>query len=95
MRWLNLYNRREKDRNSTIVVREHNASGTARWTGWKQIATKVDSEPRLVQLWEKHERFVICRLAHRSRASVYPYSGEIDTWLRSRSVEGHTGILAS
>jgi TolB-like protein/lipopolysaccharide biosynthesis regulator YciM len=55
---------------------------------WKEIAAYLDRDPRTVQLWEKNEQLPVHRLTHRSRASVYAFTNEIDVWLQARSRAG-------
>jgi len=58
---------------------------TVKLNSWKEIAAYLDRDPRTVQMWEKNEDLPVHRLAHRARASVYAFTGEIDAWLLARS----------
>jgi TolB-like protein/Tfp pilus assembly protein PilF len=58
---------------------------TVKLNSWKEIAAYLDRDPRTVQLWEKKEELPVHRIAHRARASVYAFTGEIDAWLLARS----------
>jgi len=58
---------------------------TVKLNSWKEIAAYLDRDPRTVQLWEKYEALPVHRIAHRARASVYAFTGEIDAWLLARS----------
>jgi len=58
---------------------------TVKLNSWKEIAAYLDRDPRTVQMWEKNEELPVHRIAHRARASVYAYTGEIDAWLLARS----------
>lgn len=57
----------------------------AKLSSWKQIAAYLERDPRTVQLWEKQTGLPIHRLNHNSRATVYAYTSEIDTWIEARS----------
>lgn len=58
---------------------------TVKLNSWKEIAAYLDRDPRTVQMWEKNEELPVHRIAHRARASVYAFTGEIDAWLLARS----------
>ena len=60
------------------------AHPSVKLNSWKEIASYLDRDPRTVQMWEKYEGLPVHRLTHRSRASVYAFSGELDAWLRGR-----------
>jgi len=62
---------------------------------WKEIASYLDRDPRTVQLWEKYEGLPVHRLTHRTRASVYAYTGEVDAWLRARSGQSAAELISA
>jgi Tol biopolymer transport system component len=51
---------------------------------WKEIAAYLQRDAKTAQRWEKEEGLPIHRHSHKSRSSVYAYTGEIDTWRASR-----------
>jgi TolB-like protein/Tfp pilus assembly protein PilF len=61
------------------------APPATRLSGWKEIAAYLGRDARTVQLWEKQEGLPIHRHTHQSRASVYAYPAELDTWLQRRN----------
>lgn len=59
--------------------------GSARLDSWKQIAVYLNRSVRCVQRWEREEALPVLRLAHKSHASVYADSQELDAWIERRS----------
>jgi Tol biopolymer transport system component len=51
---------------------------------WKEIAAYLQRDVRTVTRWEKSEGLPIYRHLHKSRASVYAYPSELDTWRAGR-----------
>jgi TolB-like protein/lipopolysaccharide biosynthesis regulator YciM len=59
-------------------------SPDARLDSWKEIASYLKRDIRTVQLWEKKEGLPVHRHTHASRASVYAFAGEVDSWQVAR-----------
>jgi len=55
-----------------------------RLESWKEIAEYLQRAVRTAKRWEKDEGLPVRRVMHRSRASVYAYASELETWLASR-----------
>jgi TolB-like protein len=63
------------------------ASG-ARLDSWKEIAAYLKRSPRTVRRWERQEGLPVHRHKHVKAARPYAFAGEIDTWLKGRSLQG-------
>ena len=51
---------------------------------WKEIAAYLQRDVSTVMRWEKTEALPVHRHQHGSRASVYAFRGELDTWRAAR-----------
>jgi TolB-like protein/Flp pilus assembly protein TadD len=59
--------------------------GSSRLDSWKEIASYLKRGPRTVRRWEREEELPVHRHVHGKQATVYAFSGELDTWLEGRS----------
>ncbi len=57
-----------------------------RLDSWKEIAAYLNRDVTTVQRWEKREGMPVHRHAHEKRGSVYCLTGELDAWVKSRSL---------
>jgi len=55
-----------------------------RLDSWKEIARYLNRSVRTVRRWERHEGLPVHRHMHRSLASVFAVSSEIDAWRNRR-----------
>jgi TolB-like protein/Flp pilus assembly protein TadD len=62
-----------------------------RLDSWKEIAAYLKCSPRTVRRWEREEGLPVRRHQHRKKGTVFAYSHEIDTWLKSRTKDARTG----
>ena len=58
-----------------------------RLDSWKEIATYLKRGARTVRRWERQEGLPVHRHVHGKQATVYAFTNEIDTWLKSRSAD--------
>src|SRR5690242_14813701 len=58
----------------------------ARLESWKEIGAYLQRDATTARRWEKEEGLPVHRHSHKSRASVYAYSSEIDAWRAGRKV---------
>jgi Tol biopolymer transport system component len=52
----------------------------------KEIASYLKRSEKTVRRWEENEGLPVHRLLHEKRGSVYAYSHELETWLKSHSL---------
>jgi len=55
-------------------------------SGWKEIASYLQSSVRTVQRWERTEGLPVQRHRHSQRATVYALPSQVDEWLRQRNL---------
>src|SRR5438045_6651507 len=61
-----------------------------RLDSWKEIAAYLKRDITTVQRWEKREGMPVRRHVHDKIGSVYAFRSELDTWTRSRNLDGGT-----
>ena len=61
-----------------------------RLESWKEIGAYLQRDVRTMRRWEREEGLPIHRHSHKSRSSVYAYTGEIDVWRASRKAAVET-----
>ena len=59
----------------------------SRLTGWKEIAAHLGSSVRTAQRWERFEGLPVYRHYHAKGSTSYAVIGELDAWLRGRSLQ--------
>lgn len=59
-------------------------SGNRLLTGWKQIASYFGKDESTAKRWAAQRHLPIHRVPGQKRASVYAWSGELETWLRQQ-----------
>jgi TolB-like protein len=59
-----------------------------RLDSWKEIATYLRRDVRTVQRWEKKEGLPVHRHQHDKLGSVYAYKVELDSWFKTRQLQG-------
>jgi len=63
--------------------------------GWKEIATELDRSLRTVQRWERTLGLPVHRLGSGSSSPVFAFKDELQSWLRSKAVDGTNGNTAN
>ena len=71
---------------NTSAAAERTKYKMARLSGWKEIASHLQTSVRTVQRWERTESLPIHRHYHRRGTTSYAISEELDSWLRDRSI---------
>jgi len=59
-----------------------------RLDSWKEIAAYFHRDVTTVQRWEKREEMPVHRHVHDKISSIYASRAELETWARSRKLEG-------
>jgi len=59
---------------------------------WKEIASYLNRSEKTVRRWEENEGLPVHRLLHEKRSSVYAYTDELETWLKSRKSQEATDV---
>ena len=69
---------------NALIKLENSANATGkRLSSWKEIAAHLERAERTVKRWESERGLPVHRIPGGARGSVYAFSQELDTWLKS------------